>query len=92
MSGGNAAPGAKLSGRPRDEAKEARNTRSLAHSGLPPQIASWTDLPAPILERLKREGVHSAQEWRALKHRRLWIFGITRAMRVAIDACAGMRT
>lgn len=51
--------------------------------------SSWEELPVTILERLASENVRSAEDWRALSRpKRAAIFGITPAMRRAIDAAA----
>lgn len=55
------------------------------------QIRLWADLAPEIRRRLEREGVHTAAQWRALKHKRFQIFGVTRAMIAQLDAYAGMR-
>jgi len=50
---------------------------------------SWDELPVTIIERLASENVRSAEDWLALSRpKRAAIFGITPAMRRAIDAAA----
>ncbi|MGB6451853.1 MAG: hypothetical protein WBE92_13975 [Steroidobacteraceae bacterium] len=49
---------------------------------LPPE------LPLPLIERLRAEGVATLEAWLALGRRRLKIFGVTRAAVAQIDALA----
>lgn len=49
---------------------------------LPPE------LPLPLIERLRAEGIASLEAWIALGRRRLRIFGVTRAAVAQIDALA----
>jgi hypothetical protein len=49
---------------------------------LPPE------LPLPLIERLRAEGVATLEAWLALGRRRLRIFGVTRAAVAQIDALA----
>jgi hypothetical protein len=49
---------------------------------LPPE------LPLPLSERLRAEGVATLEAWLALGRRRLRIFGVTRAAVAQIDAVA----
>ncbi len=49
---------------------------------LPPE------LPLPLVERLRAEGVATLEAWLALGRRRLRIFGVTRAAAAQIDALA----
>lgn len=52
-------------------------------------MGDWDDLPVTILERLASENVRTAEDWLALSRpKRAAIFGITPAMRRAIDAAA----
>ena len=46
------------------------------------------DLPHPLLERLRAEGIATLEAWVALGRRRRQIFGITRAAVVQLDALA----
>ncbi len=47
-----------------------------------------TDLPLPLLERLRAEGVATLEGWLALGRRRRQIFGVTRAAVAQLDALA----
>jgi len=46
------------------------------------------ELPRPLIERLRAEGVGTLEAWVALGRRRLQIFGVTRAAVAQIDALA----
>ena len=46
------------------------------------------DLPMPMIERLRAEGVATLEEWVALGRRRRQIFGVTRAVVAQLDALA----
>jgi hypothetical protein len=46
------------------------------------------DLPIPLIERLRAEGVATLEEWVALGRRRRQIFGVTRAVVAQLDALA----
>ncbi len=46
------------------------------------------DLPHPLLERLRAEGVATLEAWVALGRRRRLIFGVTRTAVAQIDALA----
>lgn len=46
------------------------------------------DLPHPLLERLRAEGVATLEAWVALGRRRREIFGVTRAAVAQLDALA----
>jgi len=46
------------------------------------------DLPMPMIERLRAEGVATLEEWVALGRRRRQIFGVTRAAVAQLDALA----
>ena len=46
------------------------------------------DLPLPLLERLRAEGVATLEAWVALGPRRRQIFGVTRAAVLELDALA----
>jgi hypothetical protein len=46
------------------------------------------ELPRPLIERLRAEGVATLEAWVALGRRRLQIFGVTRAAVAQIDALA----
>lgn len=45
-------------------------------------------LPAAIRQRLAAEGVSTLEQWRALGHRRLQIWGITRSTARTLDELA----
>jgi hypothetical protein len=49
---------------------------------LPPE------LPHPLLERLRAEGVETLEAWIALGRRRRQIFGVTRAAVTQLDTLA----
>jgi hypothetical protein len=46
------------------------------------------DLPIPLIERLRAEGVATLEEWVALGRRRRQIFGVTRTVVAQLDALA----
>jgi hypothetical protein len=46
------------------------------------------ELPPPLHERLRAEGVATLEAWVALGRRRLQIFGVTRAAVAQLDALA----
>jgi hypothetical protein len=46
------------------------------------------DLPSPLIERLRSEGVATLEAWVALGRRRRQIFGVTRAAVGQLDALA----
>jgi hypothetical protein len=46
------------------------------------------DLPIPLIERLRAEGVATLEEWVALGRRRRHIFGVTRTVVAQLDALA----
>jgi len=46
------------------------------------------DLPHPLIERLRTEGVTTLEAWAALGRRRRQIFGVTRAAVAQLDALA----
>jgi hypothetical protein len=46
------------------------------------------DLPLPLLERLRAEGIATLEAWVALGRRRRQIFGVTRAAVAQLDALA----
>lgn len=46
------------------------------------------ELPLPLLERLRAEGVETLEGWVALGRRRRQIFGVTRAVVLQLDALA----
>jgi hypothetical protein len=47
-----------------------------------------TDLPLPLIERLRAEGVATLEAWVALGRRRRQIFGVTRAAVAQLDSLA----
>jgi hypothetical protein len=47
-----------------------------------------TELPLPLIERLRAEGVATLEAWVALGRRRREIFGVTRAAVAQLDALA----
>jgi len=47
-----------------------------------------TELPPPLIERLRSEGVVTLEAWVALGRRRKQIFGVTRAAVAQLDALA----
>jgi hypothetical protein len=47
-----------------------------------------TELPMPLLERLRAEGIATLEAWVALGRRRRQIFGVTRAAVEQLDALA----
>jgi hypothetical protein len=47
-----------------------------------------TELPIPLLERLRAEGIATLEAWVALGRRRRQIFGVTRAAVEQLDALA----
>jgi hypothetical protein len=47
-----------------------------------------TDLPLPLIERLRAEGVATLEAWVALGRRRRQIFGVTRAAVAQLDLLA----
>lgn len=46
------------------------------------------EIPRPLIERLRAEGISTLEAWVALGRRRLQIFGVTRAAVAQIDALA----
>jgi len=46
------------------------------------------EIPHPLIERLRAEGIGTLEAWVALGRRRLQIFGVTRAAVAQIDALA----
>lgn len=46
------------------------------------------ELPLPLIERLRAEGVATLEAWVALGRRRRQIFGVTRAAVAQLDALA----
>jgi len=46
------------------------------------------DLPQPLIERLRAEGVATLEAWVALGRRRRQIFGVTRAAVELLDSLA----
>lgn len=46
------------------------------------------ELPLPLVERLRTEGVATLEAWVALGRRRRQIFGVTRAAVAQLDALA----
>ena len=46
------------------------------------------DIPLPLIERLRAEGVATLEAWVALGRRRREIFGVTRAAVAQLDALA----
>ena len=58
--------------------------RKLAHMSH----ALPADLPLPLVERLRAEGVATLEAWVALGRRRRQIFGVTRAAVMQLDALA----
>jgi hypothetical protein len=46
------------------------------------------DLPSPLMERLRAEGIATLEAWVALGRRRRQIFGVTRAAVEQLDALA----
>lgn len=46
------------------------------------------DLPLPLLERLRAEGIATLEAWVALGRRRRQIFGVTRVAVAQLDALA----
>jgi hypothetical protein len=58
--------------------------RKLAHM----EHALPADLPLPLLERLRAEGIATLEAWVALGRRRRQIFGVTRAAVAQLDALA----
>jgi hypothetical protein len=46
------------------------------------------ELPQPLIERLRAEGIATLEAWVALGRRRRQIFGVTRAAVIQLDALA----
>jgi hypothetical protein len=47
-----------------------------------------TELPVPLIERLRAEGIATLEAWVALGRRRRQIFGVTRAAVEQLDTLA----
>jgi len=47
-----------------------------------------SELPLPLIERLRAEGIESLESWVALGRRRREIFGVTRAAVAQLDSLA----
>jgi len=51
-------------------------------------IALPAELPPALVERLRKQGIATLEEWVALGRRRRQIFGVTRAAIAQLDALA----
>ena len=66
--------------------------QSLPQHTAPGNSPSWAELPPRIRERLERDGINSAADWRRLGRRRHELFGIVpRVVEQLDDLARGAR-